>query len=101
MGGLCCKMRRGSRAFTPSQRGFSRGGVGGAPGDCVSSRECGHAQAKRQVLAILQDFGWESVDIGALDGARLLEPLAMLWIRYARQNNHWTHAFKLLDKKSA
>jgi predicted dinucleotide-binding enzyme len=72
--------------------------AGGPPTMFIAGND---AQAKRQVLAILQDFGWESVDIGALDGARLLEPLAMLWIRYARQNNHWTHAFKLLDKKSA
>jgi hypothetical protein len=31
--------------------------------------------------------------------ACLLEPLAMLWATYAFQNNHWTHAFKLLGTK--
>jgi predicted dinucleotide-binding enzyme len=69
--------------------------AGGPPTMFIAGND---AAAKQQVLGILKDFGWESIDIGALDGARLLEPLAMLWIRYAFQNNHWTHAFKLLGR---
>lgn len=72
--------------------------AGGPPTMFIAGND---AQAKQQVLDILAKFGWDLIDIGALDGARVLEPLAMLWIRYARQNNHWTHAFKLLGLKSA
>lgn len=70
--------------------------AGGPPTMFIAGND---AEAKQQVLDILARFGWESIDIGALDGARLLESLAMLWIRYAFQNAHWTHAFKLLGKK--
>lgn len=72
--------------------------AGGPPTMFIAGND---AAAKQQVLDILARFGWESIDIGALDGARLLEPLAMLWIRYAFQNGHWTHAFKLLDRAPA
>ena len=68
---------------------------GGPPTMFIAGND---AEAKAQVLDILGRFGWESIDIGALDGARLLEPLALLWIRYAFQNQHWTHAFKLLGR---
>jgi predicted dinucleotide-binding enzyme len=69
---------------------------GGPPTMFIAGND---TDAKQQVLDILARFGWESIDIGALDGARLLEPLAMLWIRYGIHNQHWTHAFKLLGKK--
>ncbi len=70
--------------------------AGGPPTMFIAGNDTG---AKAQVTQILGAFGWDTVDIGGLDGARLLEPLAMLWIRYAFQNQHWTHAFKLLDRK--
>ena len=39
--------------------------------------------AKKTVTdSILTPFGWETIDIGGIDGARLLEPLAFLWIAY-------------------
>jgi hypothetical protein len=69
---------------------------GGPPTMFIAGNDKG---AKAQVLDILGKFGWESIDIGGIEGARLLEPLAMLWITYAFQNNHWTHAFKLLGRK--
>jgi hypothetical protein len=69
---------------------------GGPPTMFIAGNDVG---AKAQVLEILNRFGWESIDIGGIEGARLLEPLAMLWITYGFQNNHWTHAFKLLGKK--
>ena len=56
------------------------------------------AAAKKQVGEIVAAFGWPVIDIGGLEAARLLEPLAMLWITYALRNNHWVHAFKLLRK---
>jgi predicted dinucleotide-binding enzyme len=60
---------------------------------------CGNDDAaKKTVAEILKSFSWETIDIGGIEGARLLEALAMLWITYGIQNNHWTHAFKLLGR---
>jgi len=60
---------------------------------------CGDDEgAKEAVLGICRDFGWEVVDTGGIDGARLLEPLAMLWIVHGIRTGAWSHAFKLLRK---
>lgn len=60
---------------------------------------CGDDEgAKQGVAAICQEFGWEVVDTGGIDGARLLEPLAMLWITHGIRSGAWSHAFKLLRK---
>lgn len=56
------------------------------------------AEAKATVTKLLHEFGWGVVDAGDLSKARLLEPLALLWIDYARANQSRTHAFKLLKK---
>jgi hypothetical protein len=40
-------------------------------------------KAKRTVLGLVRDLGFEAVDAGPLTSARLLEPLAMLWIACA------------------
>ncbi|HET7148130.1 MAG TPA: hypothetical protein VFI73_06465 [Candidatus Nitrosopolaris sp.] len=61
---------------------------------------CGNdGQAKKTVTDnILTKFGWETIDIGGIEGDKFLEPLAFLWImRYFRTGN-WNHAFKLLRK---
>lgn len=54
--------------------------------------------AKKIVADIASGWGWPVTDIGDISQAYLLEALAMLWVRYAFLNNHWTHAFKLLKK---
>ena len=60
---------------------------------------CGNdAAAKKNVGDICRAFGWNVVDIGGIQGARLLEPLAMLWVTVALGANTWNHAFKLLKK---
>ena len=60
---------------------------------------CGNDDsAKKTVIDILDSFGWESIDIGSIEGSRLLEPLAMLWIIYYFRTNTGNHAFKLLRK---
>ena len=49
-------------------------------------------EAKKTVKVLLHDLGWPKealVDLGGIEGARLMEPLAMLWIAYGFQNNHW------------
>lgn len=38
---------------------------------------------KKTVLRIVADVGFEAVDAGELKAARLLEPLAMLWVQLA------------------
>ena len=60
---------------------------------------CGDdAGAKKQALAILDQFGWEAEDMGGAEGARAIEPLCILWCIPGFIRNQWTHAFKLLRK---
>jgi predicted dinucleotide-binding enzyme len=54
--------------------------------------------AKRTVSELLSAFGWNAVDIGGIDGARLLEPLCWLWVTYAFRTGGWNHALKMLKK---
>ncbi|MEM6524326.1 MAG: NAD(P)-binding domain-containing protein [Bacteroidota bacterium] len=58
---------------------------------------CGNSvEAKAQVSAIIKLFGWEPMDMGAVEAARAIEPLCMLWCIPGFLNNEWSHAFKLL-----
>ena len=60
---------------------------------------CGNdAEAKESVTAILDQFGWETADMGTAEAARAIEPLCMLWCIPGFLRNEWTHAFKLLRK---
>lgn len=60
---------------------------------------CGNdAEAKRVVSELCAELGWPTIDIGGIDGARLLEPLCMLWVKYGIATGTWNHAFKLLRK---
>ncbi len=60
---------------------------------------CGNsAGAKKEVESVLDQFGWETADMGGVEGARAIEPLAMLWLIPAFREGRWTHAFKLLQK---
>jgi 8-hydroxy-5-deazaflavin:NADPH oxidoreductase len=60
---------------------------------------CGNDDAaKRTVTDILMSFGWKIIDIGGIEGARMLEPLCLLWVDYAMRANSYSHAFKLLRK---
>jgi predicted dinucleotide-binding enzyme len=44
-----------------------------------------HAPGKPIVTRLVEDAGFEAIDAGGLRAARLLEPLAMLWIELARK----------------
>jgi len=58
---------------------------------------CGNDEgAKREVTAILEQFGFEAADMGGVEGARAIEPLCILWCIPGFLTNSWTHAFKLL-----
>ena len=58
---------------------------------------CGNNEvAKKEVETILDAFGWEAEDMGAMEAARAIEPLCMLWCIPGMRENKWVHAFKLL-----
>jgi len=58
---------------------------------------CGDdAAAKATVARILDQFGWDSEDMGGAVGARAIEPLAVLWCIPGFLRDSWTHAFRLL-----
>lgn len=58
---------------------------------------CGnHSKAKREAKDLLTHIGWEVADMGMAEGARAIEPLAMLWCIPGMLEKKWTHAFKLL-----
>jgi predicted dinucleotide-binding enzyme len=60
---------------------------------------CGNSDgAKKSVATILDQFGWETADMGGVEAARAIEPLCMLWCIPGFVRNEWTHAFKLLKK---
>ena len=68
----------------------------GGPPDMFT---CGNDEAaKRVVGTILNEFGWEAIDLGGIEQSRYLEPLAMVWIVHGFRTNSWNHAFKLLKK---
>jgi hypothetical protein len=58
---------------------------------------CGNDEsAKQTVRGILDQFGWETADMGKIEAARAIEPLCMLWCIPGFHRNQWSHAFKLL-----
>ena len=60
---------------------------------------CGNNEdAKKTVTTILTSFGWDTEDMGKVEAARAIEPLAMLWCIPGFIRSQWTHAFKLLKK---
>jgi predicted dinucleotide-binding enzyme len=60
---------------------------------------CGNdAAAKQTVIEILKEFGWPAIDIGGIEGSRLLEPLCLLWVSYGIRTGTFNHAFKLLRR---
>jgi predicted dinucleotide-binding enzyme len=58
---------------------------------------CGNDDmAKSAVTEILDQFGWETADMGKAEAARAIEPLCMLWCIPVFTRNQVGHAFKLL-----
>jgi 8-hydroxy-5-deazaflavin:NADPH oxidoreductase len=67
------------------------------PGGKPTMFICGNdAEAKKTVTQILDTFGWETEDMGAVEAARAIEPLCILWCIPGFIKNEWMHAFKLL-----
>jgi predicted dinucleotide-binding enzyme len=58
---------------------------------------CGNDQgAKAEARTILDQFGWDTEDLGAVEAARAIEPLCILWCIPGLTGGGWNHAFKLL-----
>ncbi len=61
---------------------------------------CGNDdKAKAAVRGVLDQFGWETADMGKAEAARAIEPLCMLWCIPGFIRNEWSHAFKLLHRE--
>jgi hypothetical protein len=60
---------------------------------------CGNDSGAKEVTkGILDQFGWETSDMGMAPAARPIESLCILWCIPGFIRNEWTHAFKLLQK---
>lgn len=60
---------------------------------------CGNnEQSKNQVKKILDEFGFETEDMGMAEAARAIEPLCILWCIPGLRDNKWSNGFKLLKK---
>jgi len=60
---------------------------------------CGNdAGAKEETTTILDQFGWDTEDVGGVEGARAIEPLAILWCAPGFLRNQWTHAYRVLRR---
>lgn len=58
---------------------------------------CGNDEkAKAGITDILRTFGWPVIDLGGIEGARMLEPLVLLWVNYGMKVGRWDNAFKLV-----
>ena len=58
---------------------------------------CGNDEAAKQIVkGVLDQFGWETEDMGKMEAARAIEPLCMLWCIPGFLHQQWNHAFKLL-----
>ncbi len=68
--------------------------AGGRPTMFICGDDVG---AKKTVAAICEEFGWDVEDMGAVEAARAIEPLCMLWCIPGVAKGDWSpHAFKLL-----
>jgi predicted dinucleotide-binding enzyme len=68
---------------------------GGPPDNFIAGND---AEAKKVVTSISKDFGLGVIDCGGIDGARLTEPMCILWVRHGALGGSWNHAFKMLKK---
>lgn len=59
---------------------------------------CGDdADARAQVSALLEGFGWKAKDVGFAASARPVEALCQLWCAPGFLHGQWQHAFALLE----
>ncbi|MFN0140642.1 MAG: NADPH-dependent F420 reductase [Pyrinomonadaceae bacterium] len=54
--------------------------------------------AKAEATRLIEEFGWDVIDVGGIEQSFFLEALASLWVNYAFKTNSWNQAFKLLKR---
>jgi 8-hydroxy-5-deazaflavin:NADPH oxidoreductase len=54
--------------------------------------------AKAEATALIEEFGWDVVDVGGIEQSFFLEALASLWVNYAFKSGSWNQAFRLLRR---
>ncbi|HEX5146027.1 MAG TPA: NAD(P)-binding domain-containing protein [Conexibacter sp.] len=59
------------------------------------------AGAKATVTAVLDDFGWDALDVGGIEQSRQLESLVLLWVAVGRARGAWDHAFAVVTPGQA
>lgn len=95
-------LARGASVFkTLNQTGFDNMQHGGAFAPLSAAMfVAGDDEAKKPlVMSLVSDLGFQAVDAGPLQAARLLEPLAMLWIHMvAKRGMAPTRAFSLAGR---
>ena len=58
---------------------------------------CGNNDdAKKSVVKILKQLGWDSEDMGGVKAARAIEPLCILWCIPGILRGEWSHALRML-----
>jgi predicted dinucleotide-binding enzyme len=68
--------------------------AGGRPTMFICGTDAG---AKKTVTALCDQLGWDVDDMGAIEAARAIEPLCMLWCIPGVGRGDWSpHAFKML-----
>jgi 8-hydroxy-5-deazaflavin:NADPH oxidoreductase len=68
-------------------------------GVAASNFHCGDDAAARAVVGqLVADIGFEAIDAGVLENARLLEPLMLLWMAASRSLGTRDLAFKVLRR---
>ena len=69
------------------------------PDGRASNFFCGDDASAREVMKrLVADAGFDAVDAGPLDSARLLEPLMLLWVRCSKTVGTRDIAFRLLRR---
>jgi predicted dinucleotide-binding enzyme len=69
------------------------------PGGRASNFFCGDdAEARKLVRQLVEDVGFDAVDAGPLQNARLLEPMMLLWVACAQGLGTRDIAFRLLRR---
>jgi predicted dinucleotide-binding enzyme len=54
--------------------------------------------AKATVTGLLEETGWDVVDLGGIEASRWLEPICIAWVLYGSRTGTWDHAFRLLRR---
>lgn len=67
------------------------------PGGRPTMFICGNdTEAKAMTTRLLDQFGWDSEDMGKAAAARAIEPLCQLWCIPGFLRNDWMHAFRMV-----